>query len=261
MRLSLRASAAAALIAFVAPAGAQPLSGLYLGLGAGANWREEAASLRFINPIDRTTLRTAVGPALLGSVGWGFGNGLRLELGGSWRQNEVSGFRGRSSPGAFSVTLGAGGRTDTAALMANVFYDVDVRRWDMPVMPYVGVGIGVGWRSYDNAGGISEQRSLIGGGSIPITRTDERRSGTQAGFAWQVAAGLATPIAAVPGLSLALEYRHFSMPRVRYDLDLTLLNPFGGPGALPSIPRMTNSDDNRHHAVMIGLRYALGTPR
>jgi OmpA-OmpF porin, OOP family len=63
----------------------QPLQGLYIGGDAGANFvgtvRTEHAA---------TNIHTDPGPVGIVALGWGFGNGLRAEVEGSYRSNSVS---------------------------------------------------------------------------------------------------------------------------------------------------------------------------
>ena len=69
---------AAALLPVVADA--QPVQGLYVNLGAGANLAGDPLSAH-----ETTNVYTTVGPVGLVDLGWGFGNGLRAEIEGSYR--------------------------------------------------------------------------------------------------------------------------------------------------------------------------------
>ena len=71
----------------------------------------------------------------LGSLGWGFGNGLRAEVEGNYRHNDIR----RSAPAA---AVGTSGHFRTYGVMANVLYDFNL---GMPVVPYIGGGVGYGW--------------------------------------------------------------------------------------------------------------------
>jgi opacity protein-like surface antigen len=76
----------------------KPVQGLYLDLGAGTNIADSRTSS------DSTTqIGTNPGPVGLVGLGWGFGNGLRAELEGSFRVNNVSGV---SAPNALSGASG-----------------------------------------------------------------------------------------------------------------------------------------------------------
>ena len=94
-----------------------------------------------VNPAtDRAEVLGGVGVI---AVGWGFGNGLRLELEGNFRYNEVNevtarGFRGNS-----------GGIARTYGVMVNALYDFGTQS-NWPVQPYLGVGAGYAIHEYDN---------------------------------------------------------------------------------------------------------------
>src|SRR4051812_2632342 len=78
-----KALLAATVLALPVAAQAQPVSGLYVGAGAGLNFHQDAKGnngrIRFDD----------VGGVGLASIGWGFGNGLRAEVEGNYRQNSV----------------------------------------------------------------------------------------------------------------------------------------------------------------------------
>ncbi len=94
--MSLRQSLLAATILAAAPllasvhASAQPIEGLYVGLGAGGNYLQQERVLA--SPglgLRGTDLAINIGGVGVASVGWGFGNGLRLELEGDVRHNRI----------------------------------------------------------------------------------------------------------------------------------------------------------------------------
>ena len=81
------------------------------------------------------------------SVGYGFGNGLRVELEGSYRQNDASQFGAQGD--VFGVPYNfnyerVSGQVRSYGVMVNAFYDIPVG----PVVPYVGVGAGYVWHNY-----------------------------------------------------------------------------------------------------------------
>jgi opacity protein-like surface antigen len=82
MSLKKALLAATVLALPMAAAQAQPVSGLYLGAGAGLNFRHDTES-RGIE------VQTRVGGVGVGSIGWGFGNGIRAEIEGNYRENEI----------------------------------------------------------------------------------------------------------------------------------------------------------------------------
>jgi OOP family OmpA-OmpF porin len=127
MRLRTALLATAFLTAASAAAMAQQTTGLYLGLGGGANWARDA-------DIEGGGINSEAeydtGWAAIGAVGYGFGNGLRLELELGYRDNDVDSVRGVTS---------ASGSTNVWSAMVNALYDVPTG-W--VVNPYIGAGIG-----------------------------------------------------------------------------------------------------------------------
>ena len=174
LRSALLASAMMALP--IAAANAQAIDGLYVGAGIGANFKQSQTFQARAGAVTTSASRTSnAGPAAVLSLGWGFGNGLRAEIEGSWRQN---GFK----------NLG-GTQENLAGGMVNVLYDfVGV----IPsVQPYVGAGIGYQNATYSNLGPVSSNNA----GSL----------------AYQAIVGAAIPIAAAPGLAFTAEYRFMGL--------------------------------------------------
>src|SRR5579864_8736114 len=85
---------AISLLATPVAAMAQPFQGLYIGAGAGYNLPADVYVKTHAPVNPRAKLSTQGGAVGLGSVGYGFGNGLRVELEGNYRQvgvNKVTG--------------------------------------------------------------------------------------------------------------------------------------------------------------------------
>jgi len=165
---------ATTLLAVPVVAQAQPITGLYVGLGAGVNGLLDLKG----RPNNGSKYESDVGAAVVGSVGYGFGNGLRTEVEGNGRFNHV-----RVKP----RTPGGSGDGDSYGVMGNVLYDFDIgQNW---VYPYVGVGGGYQW--YE----------------IHQDPYNVRSTGN---WAAQGIVGAAFPIASVPGLSLTAEARYLS---------------------------------------------------
>src|SRR5271157_1159058 len=94
---------AATVLALPFAASAQPVTGLYVGLGAGVDitLKEDVKNLSFptLAPLSSGLstsgkLSSSTGFAGVLSVGWGFGNGLRAEVEGNYRYNHISGSSG-----------------------------------------------------------------------------------------------------------------------------------------------------------------------
>ena len=169
-------------------ASAQPVQGLYAAVGGGTNLAQDE-TVRLSPQQPSGELRYGPGLAGLGSVGYGFGNGLRLEVEGDYRQDTLQHFRGTSFP-----TL-AGGTHDQYGAMANALFDLDIgKSW---LYPYFGFGVGYGWSH------LQEHYAS------PIYA--ERLGGTAGNFAYQGIFGLSFPVPWVVGLSTTLEYRFYSI--------------------------------------------------
>ncbi len=166
---------AATLLMLPLAARAQPIQGLYVGAGAGATWEEQTRVRLHTGPSPGPTLDAnfSTGFAGLGSIGWGFGNGVRIEAEGSWRRNSVNSANSSALTGAEQKT----------GAMANVLFDMDIGSpW---VYPYLGAGAGSQWVQLTRGG---------------VTISDPS-------FAYQAIAGTSFPIPWVVGLSVTAEYR------------------------------------------------------
>jgi outer membrane protein OmpA-like peptidoglycan-associated protein len=128
--------AASAVLAAPAVAIAQPVSGLYVAGGVGVNLMPHETNKTDIrnNPFGSLTGEDfnfdskrsfAAGFAGIGSVGYGLGNGLRIEAEGNYRRNDIS--------GTALTEQKYGG-------MANLMFDLDVGL--SYFYPYIGAGAG-----------------------------------------------------------------------------------------------------------------------
>jgi opacity protein-like surface antigen len=191
-----KALLAATMLALPLAAQAQPVNGLYVGAGAGLNFLQESdveLSRQFggTNAQRNGSAEFNLGWAGVISLGYGFGNGVRAELEGSYRENEVDDITGFANQ--FRVP---GRRVDGTArsygIMANALYDFDLGPGSF-VMPYIGVGAGYVWHEYDGT-----RIAAPGVGNVTIDGSDGR-------FAYQAIAGAAFPIRAVPGRAITAE--------------------------------------------------------
>jgi opacity protein-like surface antigen len=181
-----------------------------------------------------------------------------VEAEASYRSNEVRDLRFVRN-GELANKPDVQGRTGTAALMLNLLYDFDLRRWGISVRPYIGGGIGYGWRDYD---GVSASTPFVVATPTGFVTGPGRTSlrGSYGDFAWQAIGGVAIPLRFVPGLELTAEYRYFSMDGTKFEARQTLGFTNPNPGGTQSNRRF-GRDDNHNHAALIGLRYAFNTPR
>jgi len=143
---------AASLFALPATLHAQPITGVYVGAGVGVNKLLDMD----VKGVPGAKVTSDVGLAALGSVGYGFGNGLRVELEGNYRTQH-----GKATPG------GGSGTVESYGPMVNVLYDFDMGG---SFTPYVGAGIGAQWMHIKGAGtsDISAAAQGIAGVAIPV---------------------------------------------------------------------------------------------
>jgi outer membrane protein OmpA-like peptidoglycan-associated protein len=225
---------AAAVVALPVLAQAQPVSGLYLGAGVGGNFLQGEKVTNTEG--DSISLDYSWGYAGVLSLGWGYGNGLRMEIEGSYRQNDVSDFKN----GNLVLPVSTGTVTRYGA-MANILYDIDIGGALGGITPYVGVGAGYLWQNVDK---------LAGGTAGTNTFSFNGDGGSYAG---QAIAGLSLPISAVPGLSLTAEYRFIAIAGNDVSGSTTYIHGGGTPVVVNGKSAVENSFN---HSLLIGLRYA-----
>ena len=211
-----------ALLPFAAHA--QPVTGPYVSLGAGTAIEN---SVNYSFPTNTASGKWAFNAdyAGLGSLGYGFGNGLRVELGGDFIRNTADKFT--RSDGIQGRIFGA---EQKYGPMVNVLYDIQL---GLPVTPYVGAGAGYQWVKLD---------------PDIINDAGQRTSGTKGSFAYNVIGGLSFAVPAVPGLSLTAEYRF---------MQLTQSRDYSYSGPATPLHRLGSESDN---IFLLGLRYQLFNP-
>ncbi len=231
---------------------AQPVQGLYVSLGAGANFAGD-----LLSDHELTKVYTTVGPVGLADLGWGFGNGLRLEIEGSYRSNSISGISTRRVNGTLDPLSDVNGRDVTYAVMANIAYDIPAHPFGL--QPYVGAGVGYGWLDFGNVRGNGYGLFRLSNDNIFGPAPDRVSFGTAGALAYQGMAGTALPLPGVPGLSATLEYRFFGMASPDVPINRVTTTGDTVNGITPS-----NFTHNRFivadQAILIGLRYSFGRP-
>jgi OmpA-OmpF porin, OOP family len=238
--------------AWQAPAvAAQPVTGLYVGAGVGANIAGTPTAAG-----DITRISTNVGPLGLVALGWGFGNGFRVEIERSDRSNDVGGILTRRQNGLLEPLANVGGSVNAAAVMTNVEYDIPVAGLGLPVQPYVGAGTGYASLGFNGVGGngygvfdLPQNNKYIGPDSVSF--------GTAGAFAYQAIVGASLPLHILPGLEATLEHRFFGtaqaeIPVNRVSTAGDIIN-----GILPS-SHTVNGFEAHDSAVLIGVRYTFG---
>ncbi len=234
----LAATLLAAPALFHGVASAQPVSGLYIGAGGGVNFMQDERNKSILFP--RATIPSSArvgfqtGIVGVGSLGYGFGNGVRVELEGDYRYNRVGSFRNTGQ-----VTISVGGREQKYGPMANVLFDLDIG--SPHVFPYVGAGAGYSYVAR----------------RLRVASTDgtlNSQGGTSTSFAYQAIAGLSFPIPPVVGLSLTAEYRYYALAGER-----TFGRVFPEPVGISSTSQVRTAGD-ANHSLLLGLRYAFNVP-
>ena len=220
---------------------APPLHGLYVGGGAGINWLQNEHLINGLGTAAEASLQSKFGYAAIGTVGWAFTNGLRVELEGDFRNNQFS--AGRNFP----FPARAGGRELKYGPMVNVLYDMtnvlhDYAGVTVPYFaPYIGVGVGYQWSH------LSGFTASAASGFPSIASGD-----TYGAIAYQFILGGAVPIPSVPGLALTADYRFFGVGSRKYNVAAQAT------AASPVTFGTAKLGNDFNHAVVIGLRYNFG---
>jgi outer membrane protein OmpA-like peptidoglycan-associated protein len=222
----LAATVLAAPFALAGAAKAQPVTGIYVGAEGGYNIETNSKSkdvvINGVNQPDVARISVKNGWSGEGSVGYGFGNGFRVELEGDYMENRFSKVKTNG------VTAFASGKESKYGAFVNALYDFDI---GMPYLyPYVGGG--VGWQ-------LADYNDFTTGTTFV--------NKTKGSLAYQGIAGLSFPIAPVPGLSATVEYRFIALAGSR---------KYNGSDA--GLPISFKVEHEYNHSIMVGLRYAFG---
>ena len=253
---------AATVLAAPVAAKAEAVSGVYIGAGAGVNIMQDqyiksvAFPQRGIGANTRQSARVEMDPGFAGmaSVGYGLGNGLRLELEGDYRKNKFTRAVGLNGGGSAR----AGGDEQKYGGMFNVLYDFDASLLSGlgagSISPYVGVGGGYMWAQHQNNRFAGNSGPVAGfpNGIDSLLRTNSGKGS----FAYQGIVGVAFPIGSIPGLALTVDYRFMGLATNRsYNYQYFANGPTAG--GVATSARVKFSDDY-NHTVMVGVRYAFG---
>ena len=226
-----KALLAATILALPVAAQAQPVTGFYVGAGAGLNALMKTdidLNNRFATPRGGNA-EFNYGYVGVLSLGWGFGNGVRAEIEGSYRTNDVDSLTG------FGLTsTRASGTAVSYGLMANALYDFDLGT-TIPLMPYIGLGAGYVIQDYDRVS------ATAGGNNVNVPGANGR-------FAYQAILGAAFQLDTIaPGLALTTEYRF--MGTLGHEGDAT--------ASRASLAERGSAEwNNFNHSVLLGIRYA-----
>ncbi|WP_262312401.1 OmpA family protein [Acidiphilium sp. AL] len=236
--LVFAAAAAGALMGGTAAAqtATQAVTGPYVSLGAGYN----ILSGETIKPLDGTQAVAGTtdyhqvfhgGFTGEAAVGYGFGNGLRVEVEGDYFRNTLY----KLDQGSAQVR--AGGAERKFGAMVNALYDIPL---GLPVTPFVGAGIGYQFIDWTNMGYNNGTTGLL-------------FNNRQGGFAYQAIAGISMPVPSVPGLDITAQYRFMGISSGRQYYGYAT-----GPGG--TVAGFFKAGPDYNNAVLLGLRYQLFQP-
>jgi outer membrane protein OmpA-like peptidoglycan-associated protein len=234
----LAASILAAPIAAIPGAAfAQPVTGPYVSLGTGATifQSEKVKDVTILgdNIGGYGKIRTDADLYESGAIGYGLGNGLRIEIDGVWDRNALRSIDGYHASGFQEEYSG----------FANVLYDFDLTPYGFAgLSPYVGVG--AGYTDVHNQNQFTV--NPVGGFAL-------RNTSSEGDFAVQGIVGVAYNLSAIPGLALTLEYRYAAIPD-----DLHYHAQYFAPGV--ATRASFKADGVQNQTGLVGLRYALWQP-
>ena len=239
---------AATLLAVPVAAKAQPIPGLYVSGGAGANFMSDEKVSSFgvgtvapITPVSSSNnkIRLNTGFAGMVSVGYSFGpitpfGGPRLELEGLYTDNSL---RVSTSSGALLGVYHVHGTEQKYGGFLNAIWDFDVG--SPIVFPYLGVG----------AGGLAAQWRSV---QLSTPTAVATVNNTQGGFAYQGIAGVSFAIPPVPGLSVFTDFRFEGIEEDRTYHASVFATGLPTTGVRGSI----KATDDYNYTLMAGVKYA-----
>ncbi|EHH69189.1 OmpA family protein [Gluconobacter morbifer] len=246
MRLRTALLAMTAMVAAPSIAMASTITGPYVNIGGGYNLvQQQHAHFSPTSQSDgstdngggRSRFRHKDGFTGFGAFGWGFGNGLRVEVEGLYNYSQINHRRPTSVNG---MTHGS---DQAYGGLVNVLYDIDLANFglNVPVTPFVGVGAGYLWQHYNPT-----TTNYVNGAT-------SRLGGTQGSFAYQGIVGAAYDIPNVPGLAVTTEYRFIGQQFADGPYQSTSYNRTGVHKG------NVNFDPRFSHQFILGLRYAFDT--
>ncbi len=240
---------AATVLAAPVAVHAQPVDGLYIGAGAGGNILQTEAVKRASNGPTNfgrgSDYKFDAGPVVVGSVGYGLGNGLRFELQGAGYDNKIDKLK---NGGAGGRITSAGGDEYKLGVFANALYDIPLNSFGLnaPVFPYVGGGVGYVHNYMSNL-------HVAGVGANGVVNQYLRSTGQNDNLGVQGIVGFAFPVySLVPGLSFTAEYRFMSEIGGR-----SIKEQYYAPRVAVGTKQKFATDDF-NHSILLGVRYAFG---
>jgi OOP family OmpA-OmpF porin len=239
--LLLTATILAAPFALPHAALSQPVTGIYSSIKGGVDFQEPVDLGRSNgNGPSRGEIQSKVGGGAILGIGYGFGNGFRVEIGPNIFYNKIKNLSTQNNN--FTNGNGITGSGDGGFLkygpMVSAYYDFD---FGLPIYPYIGAGVGY------------ERVTLSPAVETTNRGIDTRVGGKEGSFAYMAAAGFSFPLP-VPGLAGSVEYR-FMGQTGNQNYNIASGVP-GGPGFIGHI-KFKQEYDN---IVTVGLRYQWNNP-
>ncbi len=234
----------------------EPVTGVYVGAAGGFNIKVNPNINNITSNIPgagglntpNANFSTGIGAAAEGALGYGLGNGMRIELSWDWMNNSFSRTSTTTRVTGVGLSTGASGHENVWGPMVN--FDYDFLDLVPQLVPYIGIGLGYQWAALNN---------FSTTGTTPAGDVATVRSGnSRAGFAAQGIVGAAYEIPSVPGLALTAEYHIMAITGTRtYDAGVTVTTPGVGTRIGSGSFQLGHELDN---TFVFGIRYAFGAP-
>ena len=239
-KLTLLATVLVIPAVFATAAKAQPVTGIYSSIKGGVDIQapltlKERGNNGNLVTVGQNTFNVG-GGAILG-IGYGFGNGFRVEIGPNIFYNKLDHFALTAYPyNGGKLPVGNGGNIQYGPMVSG-YYDFDL---GLPIYPYVGVGVGY------------ERSNMSPAASGTANGYHTKLGGTAGSFSYMGAVGFTYPIASVPGLGATLEYRFMGLTG-NQNYNLTVVgHGFSGQTKIKFGQQYNN-------IITVGLRYQWNT--
>ncbi len=220
--------AAATCLVLPVVAHSQPVTGPYVFVNGGAGLLQPVP-FKLSDTGDTGRYQYKLGYATTGGIGYGFGDGFRVELAGDYIHNTAHKIDDSSS-----LQTATGGAEKDYGGFINGLYDASV---GLPVFPFIGAGLGFQTVAYDPS--IDSYNAVSGHfGQVFNNKVS---------LAYDVIAGLSYPVAQVPGLSITAEYRFMQLVQSR-------------PHQVSSFGGSIHMGQESTHSFLVGVRYQIFNP-